>query len=64
MKRSKINAVIKDMEKLINDHGFQLPPFVNGHRRTGMKKVMNMMRSETICWAGILQIMALENSMR
>lgn len=38
--------------------------FVNGHRRTGMKKVMNMMRSETICWAGILQIMALENSMR
>ena len=27
MKRSKINAVIKDMEKLINDHGFQLPPF-------------------------------------
>ena len=27
MKRSKINAVIKDMEKLIKDHGFQLPPF-------------------------------------
>ena len=38
MKRSKINAVIKDMEKLINNHGFQLLLFVNGHRRTGMKK--------------------------
>lgn len=29
MKRSKINAVIKDMEKLIEDHGFQIPPFCN-----------------------------------
>ena len=28
MKRSKINAVIKDMEKLINNHGFQLPPYI------------------------------------
>lgn len=27
MKRSKINAVIKEMEQLINEHGFELPPF-------------------------------------
>ena len=27
MKRSKINAVIKDMEKLIEKQGFALPPF-------------------------------------
>ena len=64
MKRSKINAVIKDMEKLINNHGFQLPPFCKWTPEDWNEKVMNMMRSETICWAGILQIMALENSMR
>ncbi len=27
MKRSKVNKVIKDMEKLIQEHGFQIPPF-------------------------------------
>ncbi len=27
MKRSKINACIKDMEQLIKKHGFELPPF-------------------------------------
>ncbi len=27
MKRSKINKVIKDMEALINQHGFEIPPF-------------------------------------
>ena len=27
MKRSEINAVIRDMEKLIREHGFELPPF-------------------------------------
>ena len=27
MKRSKINAVIRDMEKLIQEHGFEIPPF-------------------------------------
>lgn len=27
MKRSKVNQVIKDMEKLIAEHGFQIPPF-------------------------------------
>lgn len=27
MKRSKINAVIRDMEKLMQEHGFQAPPF-------------------------------------
>lgn len=27
MKRSKINAVIKDMEQLIKKHGFEVPPF-------------------------------------
>jgi len=29
MKRSRINQVIKDMEKLIRDHQFELPPFAN-----------------------------------
>ena len=27
MKRSRINEVIKDMEKLIKEHGFEIPPF-------------------------------------
>lgn len=27
MKRSKINECIRDMEKLIREHGFELPPF-------------------------------------
>lgn len=27
MKRSKINAVIKEMEELIKKHGFEIPPF-------------------------------------
>lgn len=27
MKRSEINSIIKDMENLINEHGFCLPPF-------------------------------------
>lgn len=27
MKRSRINQVIKDMEKLIKEHGFEMPPF-------------------------------------
>lgn len=29
MKRSEINKIIKDMEALINEHGFCLPPFAN-----------------------------------
>ncbi len=29
MKRSRINAVIKDMEALIKEHGFELPPFAS-----------------------------------
>ncbi len=29
MKRSEINAAIKDMEKLIKENGFHLPPFCN-----------------------------------
>ena len=29
MKRSEINACIKDMEQLIKAHGFELPPFCN-----------------------------------
>ena len=29
MKRSKINAVIKDMEALIKKQGFEIPPFCN-----------------------------------
>lgn len=28
MKRSEINQVIKDMEKLIAEHGFEIPPFL------------------------------------
>ena len=27
MKRSRINEVIKDMEALIKEHGFEVPPF-------------------------------------
>ena len=27
MKRSRINQVIKDMEQLINEHRFEIPPF-------------------------------------
>ena len=27
MKRSRINQVIKDMEQLIKEHGFEMPPF-------------------------------------
>ena len=27
MKRSRINQVIKDMERLIKEHGFEMPPF-------------------------------------
>ncbi|MFT3984195.1 MAG: D-lyxose/D-mannose family sugar isomerase [Lachnospiraceae bacterium] len=29
MKRSKINRVIKDMEKMMKEHRFEAPPFVN-----------------------------------
>lgn len=29
MKRSKVNACIKDMERLIKENGFHLPPFCN-----------------------------------
>lgn len=29
MKRSEINAVIKEMEQLVKDNGFHLPPFCN-----------------------------------
>ena len=29
MKRSEINAAIRDMEALIREHGFELPPFCN-----------------------------------
>ena len=27
MKRSRINEVIKDMEAIIQEHGFEIPPF-------------------------------------
>lgn len=55
MKRSKINQCIKDMEALIKEHGFELPPFATGHRKTGGKKDMSMMRSVTTCLDGILR---------
>lgn len=29
MKRSRINQVIRDMEQLIKDHGFEMPPFAS-----------------------------------
>lgn len=29
MKRSMVNQVIKDMEKLIKEHGFEMPPFAS-----------------------------------
>ncbi|MGF6364414.1 D-lyxose ketol-isomerase [Aequitasia blattaphilus] len=29
MKRSEINNALKDMEKLVKDNGFNLPPFCN-----------------------------------
>ena len=29
MKRSRVNQVIKDMEALCKEHGFNLPPFVS-----------------------------------
>ncbi len=33
MKRSRINEVIKDMEQLIKEHGFEIPPFAKWDAR-------------------------------
>ena len=44
MKRSKINSIIREMEELIRENGFNLPPFATGHLKIGKTKVMNMMK--------------------
>lgn len=64
MKRSRINRVIKDMEQLIKEHGFEIPPFASGMQRTGAVLDMSMMKSVIINLDGILQITGLENLMR
>ena len=58
MKRSEINAALKDMEKMIEKCGFKLPPFCHLRLKNGRRKAMIMTKCVKICWAGILQIMA------
>lgn len=64
MKRSRINQVIKDMEQLIKEHGFEMPPLRHGRQRSGRTLAMNTMRSVTTSWDGILRTLALASSMR
>ena len=49
MKRSEINAVIKKFEALLEKYSFALPP----RPKSGKPRVTNMMKSVTICWAGM-----------
>lgn len=64
MKRSRINQVIKDMEQLIKEHGFESHRLQSGLLKTGRVLDMNMMKSAIINLDGILRITALENLMR
>ena len=54
MKRSEINAAIKEMEAMIKEHGFEIPPFCNWTPDWGRRNHV-MMRSVTTCSDGILQ---------
>lgn len=49
MKRSKINSEIRHMEELIQEHGFEIPPFASGLQKNGIIKALNMMKSVIIC---------------
>ena len=49
MKRSQINSIIREMEELIRQNGFHLPPFCNWTPNDWKSKGMNMMRFVTIC---------------
>ena len=49
MKRSKINEAIREMEQLIKEHGFELPPFCKWTPKEWEEKAWNMMKFVTIC---------------
>ena len=49
MKRSEINAALKEMEQMIREYQFAIPPFCNFTPEGGRKKDMITMRSVTIC---------------
>ena len=52
MKRSEINKIIKDMEQLIKDQGFHLPPFCNFTPEDWKEKgeVYNEIRDNMLGW--------------
>ena len=54
MKRSEINAAVKEMENIVS----QSPLSVILHQKSGKKRAVIMTKSEIICWDGILQITA------
>ena len=55
MKRSEINAALKEMENMVKEYRFAIPPFCNF---TPEEWKVIMTKSGIICWDGILQIMA------
>lgn len=58
MKRSEINALMADAISFIDKMNFKLPPFAFFSPDDWAKKATNMMKSEIICWVGILPISA------
>ena len=64
MKRSRINQVIKDMEQLIKEHGFEMPPFAAWTAKEWQDIGHEYDEIRDISWAGILRTLALASSMR
>ncbi len=58
MKRSEINAALKEMEEMVKEYRFAVPPSAASHRRSGRRRDMITMKSVTTCWDGISRITA------
>ena len=52
MKRSEINAALKEMEQMVKEYRFALPPFCNFTPQQCRKRVTTTTRSGTTCWLG------------
>ena len=64
MKRSEINKALKDLENMLKEYQYFLRSLQISRRKNGNQRGMSLMRSVTICWDGISQIMVSESLMK
>ena len=57
MKRSEINRALKEMEAMVKEYRFAVPPFCDFTPEEWQEKGNEYDEIREICWAGTLRIM-------